>query len=46
MWPPWGAQPVDFRVRQRKGYDKNIRTAKKAEEKLNYLYNNRGSDGC
>jgi putative transposase len=29
-----------FRVWQRKGYDMNIWTAKKVEEKLNYMHNN------
>ena len=37
---PRGSALPCFRVWQRKGYDMNIWTAKKVQEKLNYMHNN------
>ena len=38
--PPTVHHHAHFRVWQRKGYDMNIWTAKKVEEKLDYMHNN------
>ena len=38
--PPTVHHHAHFLVRQRKGYDMNIWTPKKRDEKLNYMHNN------